>query len=67
MGAHLRPLTRPRCRTCKVRWATVAAYNTFNAHVGDFCKRCGAQQVKALAATEARAVGAYLADRDRHA
>lgn len=47
MGAHTRPLPPRRCPECK-RPATVAVYNTFNSHLGDYCARCGARFAKHL-------------------
>ena len=47
MPAYTRLLAPHRCLHC-TRPATVAVYNAFNSHLGDYCAGCGARFVKDL-------------------
>lgn len=38
MAAHLRPVYQPKCRACG-KPATEALYNTWNAHIADYCAK----------------------------
>jgi hypothetical protein len=47
MGAYSLAITIPKCRRCQRR-ATERVFNTYNSHVGDFCKTHAAQMVREL-------------------
>jgi hypothetical protein len=52
MAAHLRPVPKPRCLRCD-KPATEALYNTYNAHLGDYCARHATEALAHVAAREA--------------
>ena len=58
MPPHLRELDRqcdaPGCE----RRAVVGLYNTYNRHLGDYCRRCGRANLRALRRADHRKVAA---------
>jgi len=46
---YLKPLDR-KCSRCKVRRATVEAFNDANGSLGSFCRRCARELLRAMEA-----------------